>query len=79
MKHFKDPSSGDVYAYEADGSQDAAGAVGVATFRIANLSRTVPDLGGGTGYPYWFSAVIPNGVTYSISGAISLPAWWELR
>lgn len=22
MKHFKDPSSGDVYAYETDGSQD---------------------------------------------------------
>lgn len=56
-----------------------SGVNAVATFSIGALSRTTADLGGGIGYPYWFSAVIPNGATYSISGGVSLPAWWELR
>jgi hypothetical protein len=50
-----------------------------ATFKIGSLSRTTIDLLGGSGYPYWFSAVIPDGVTYSISGGVNIPAWWELR
>lgn len=55
------------------------GTIGTITFRIGNLSREVDDLYGGNIYPYWFSAIIPNGEGYSISGAATLPAWWELR
>ena len=58
--------------------QDDGGGAG-ATFNIGSLTRTTADLGGAANYPYWFSAVIPNGTTYSISGGVNLPAWWELR
>ena len=59
--------------------QDDPGNVAGATFNIGSLTRTTADLGGGTGHPYWFAAVIPHGTTYSFSGGLSLPAWWELR
>lgn len=59
--------------------QDAASSGTGATFKIGSLSRTTDDLFGKAAYPYWFSAVIPNGNTYSISGGVDLPAWWELR
>lgn len=57
---------------------DAISGVG-ATFNVGSLTRTTSDLTGGTSYPYWFSAVIPHGITYSISGGVTIPAWWELR
>lgn len=56
-----------------------SGSRGGATFKIGGLSRKTADIYGDTDYPFWFSAVVPNGVTYSISGAVILPAWWELR
>ena len=59
--------------------QDSASGGTGATFKIGSLSRTTGDLTGRDGYPYWFSAVITNGDTYSISGGVDLPAWWELR
>lgn len=56
------------------------GFINGATFNIGGLTRTTSDLSGGSGgYPFWFSAVIPNGTAYSISGGVNLPAWWELR
>ena len=56
-----------------------SGAAEGATFRVGSLTRTTADLSGGANYPFWFSAVIPEGVTYSISGGVNIPEWWELR
>ena len=54
-----------------------SGAIAGATFKVGSLTRTSYDLA--TTNPFWFSAVIPNGDTYSISGGVNLPAGWELR
>ncbi|HHK0538151.1 TPA: hypothetical protein ACQQIX_006040 [Pseudomonas aeruginosa] len=56
--------------------QDDATTAG-ASFSIGSLSTTTRDLP--NNYQGWFSAVIPNGETYSISGGLQLSAWWELR
>ena len=57
--------------YQDDGTFSGA------SFSIGSLSTTtldVQDL-----QHIWFSAVIPDGVNYSISGGVILPVWWELR
>ncbi|EPT3121752.1 hypothetical protein ACVQEB_003975 [Pseudomonas aeruginosa] len=50
---------------------------GVASFSIGSLSTVAPDMQ--SLQHSWFSAVIPNGETYMISGGLNLSAWWELR
>lgn len=59
--------------YLDSGSSDGA------TFRIGSLTRITSDVPAVYTYPLWFSAVIPNGETYSIGGGVVTPAWWELR
>lgn len=48
-----------------------------ASFSIGSLSTTTPDMP--NNQHGWFSAVIPNGETYKISGGLTVSAWWELR